>query len=443
MINASEGERRAGRLSAAHRIEALLDPGSFEPLGERGNDGVIAGSGAVNGRALYVYAKDFSVREGALGQAHAQKIARTQEMALAASAPIIGLFDSGGARAEEGIAALAGYGEILRLQVRAAGVIPQIALIMGPCIGADAFSAALADFLFMVEDASHLFVTGPAIIRTVAGEIVTAEELGGADAHAMKTGDCDRIYASDFEALLQMRRLFDFLPASSAHALPEWPSFDDAERRDASLDTLVPHDPRKPYDIKELILKTVDEGDFFELKESHAKNIVTGFSRVGGQTVAIVANQPMVLAGALDADAARKAARFIGFCGRFAVPIISFVDTPGFLPGVAQEHGGLARAGAGLAAAYGAARAPKISVVTRNVRGGAYALMGSKHLGCDVNFAWPSARIALKGGDAESSLPAAVGLGAIDEVIAPGATRRAIARALAALRGKARNGLAP
>jgi propionyl-CoA carboxylase beta chain len=447
-----EAQHARGKLTARERIELLLDPGSFEEFlsaehaadPSSPGDGVIAGRGAVNGRAVYVYAKDFTVRDGALNEAHAQKIARTQDMALSARAPIVGLIDSGGARLEAGVAALAGYGEIFQRHIRASGIIPQISLIMGPCAGADAFCPALTDFLFMVENTSHLFVAGPDIVRTITNEAIAADELGGARVHTAKTGLCDRAYANDFEALMQMRRLIDFLPASNTDGVPEWPSFDDVEREDPSLDTLIPENPLKAYDMKELIEKTVDEGDFFEIGEAHARNIVTGFGRIDGRTVGVVANQPLVLAGVLDADAARKAARFVRFCDCFGVPIVTFVDAPGFLPGLAQEHGGLVREVAKLIFAYGEARAPKVTLVTRNAFGGAYSVMGSKHLGRDVNFAanfaWPTARIALIGagaGEDDGASPhAAAARGYIDAVIEPRATRNRIARALAALRRK-------
>ena len=331
-------------------------------------------------------------------------------------------------------------GEIFQRHIRARGIIPQISLIMGPCAGADAFSPALTDFVFMVENAGHLFVAGPEIVRTVANEAVSAQELGGAQVHAAKTGLCDRAYANDFEALKQMRRLIDFLPASNADGPPEWPSFDDAARLDASLETLVPEDPLKTYDMKELIEKTVDEGDFFEIQEAHARGIVTGFGRIDGRAIGVVANQPMVLAGVIDADAARKAARFVRFCDRFGLPIVTFVDAPGFLPGLAQEHGGLAREVAELIFAYGSAQAPKVTIITRNAFGGAYVAMGSKHLGGGVNLAWPNAQIALTGAAAETSASphAAAAHGYIDEVIEPSATRAKIAQALAMLRRKRR-----
>jgi propionyl-CoA carboxylase beta chain len=458
---AAQHER--GKLTARERIELLLDQDSFEELDiasgtdpDPRGDGVVAGSGAVNGRAVYVYAKDFSVLAGSLSERHARKIAATQDLALANRAPIIGLFESGGARIDNGVAALAGYGEIFKRHVLASGVIPQISLIMGACAGADVFSPALTDFVFMVEATSHLFVTGPAIVRTVANEAVTAEELGGASVHAARTGVCDRAYANDFEALLQLRRLIDFLPASNTAGAPEWPSFDTIDPVDPSLDSLVPNDPDKPYDIKELIAKTVDEGDFFEIKEAHARNIITGFGRIDGLTVGVVANQPLVLAGVLDTDAARKAARFVRFCDCFAIPILTFVDAPGFLPGVAQEHGGLVKDGAKLAFAYGEATAPKVTIITRNALGGACAVMALRG---DTAFAWPTARIGLIGAKGAASFiaapdandPAAIakttqayedrflspaaaaGRGLIDAVIEPRATRQTIARALAGL----------
>jgi len=447
-----EAQHARGKLTAHERIELLLDPGSFEELAspDRG-DSVIAGRGAVSGRVVYVYAEDFTVADGALDAAQAQKIVRAQDQALAARAPIAGLFDSGGARLEAGVAALAGYGEIFQRHSRASGIIPQISLIMGPCAGAGAFRPALTDFTFMVENGSHLYVTGPEIVRTIANEAVSAEELGGARVHAAKTGLCDRAYANDFEALKQMRRLIDFLPACNASGVPEWPSFDDAERQDASLDTLIPDDPLKTYDMRELIKKVADEGDFFELGEACGRGIIAGFARIDGRTVGVIASQPMVLAGAIDAEAARKAARFVRFCGGFAVPIVTFVDAPGFLPGLAQEHGGLIREVADLIFAYGAARAPKVTLVTRNAFGGAYAVMGSKQLGRDVNstasFAWPTARIALVGVSAGENVGAspheAAARGYIDAVIEPRATRSTIARALAALRCKARGDIPP
>lgn len=441
-----EAQHRLGKLTARERIELLVDEGSFEEFDVGVDGSVITGRGAVSGRAVYVYAKDFTVLAGSLAAAHARKIVNVQDMALGDRAPIIGLFDSAGARVEDGLAALAGYGEIFQRHVRASGVIPQISLIMGPCAGGDAFSPALTDFLFMVENTSHFYVTGPEVVRTVAGAAVTTDELGGARVHAAKTGACDRAYASDFEALLQVRRLIDFLPASNSGDLPKWPSFDDVQRLDPSLDTLVPEDEHSPYDIRELILKTLDEADFFEIKEAHARNIVVGFGRIGGGPVGVVANQPMVLAGVIDCDAARKAMRFVRFCGRFAIPIVTFVDAPGFLPGLAEEHRDLAGQVAGLIFAYAEARAARVTLVTRNAFGTAYSVMDSQRLGHGgVSFAWPTARIALTGARAapgamaERSPYDAVAAGAIDEVIEPRSTRKEIARALAALRDKSSN----
>ena len=315
-------------------------------------DGVVTGWGTVNGRTVFTFAKDFTVFGGSLSETHAQKIIKIQDMAMRARAPIVGLFDAGGARIQEGVAALGGYGEVFKRNVIASGVIPQISVIMGPCAGGDVYSPAMTDFIFMVRDTSYMFVTGPDVVKTVTNEIVTAEELGGASVHATKSSIADGAYDNDVECLLQMRRLLDFLPANFSAGAPEWPSFDDAERTDPSLDTLIPDNPNKPYDIKELILKVLDEGDFFELSEAFARNIVIGLGRIAGRTVGVVANQPMVLAGVLDSDASRKAARFVRFCDAFNIPIVTFVDVPGFLPGTAQEYGGLIKHGAKLLFAY-------------------------------------------------------------------------------------------
>jgi propionyl-CoA carboxylase beta chain len=351
---------------------------------------------------------------------------------------------------------------VFKRNVIASGVIPQISVIMGPCAGGDVYSPAMTDFIFMVKDTSYMFVTGPDVVKTVTNEVVTAEELGGASVHATKSSIADGAYDNDVECLLQMRRLIDFLPASSAVEPPHWPSFDDIEREDKSLDTLIPDNPNKPYDIKELITKTVDEGDFFEISESFARNIVTGFGRIAGHTVGFVANQPMVLAGVLDSDASRKAARFVRFCDAFNIPIVTFVDVPGFLPGTDQEYGGLIKHGAKLLFAYSQCTVPLVTVITRKAFGGAYDVMASKHVGGDVNYAWPTAQIAVMGakGAVEIIFRADIGdagkiaartkeyedrflspfvaaeRGYIDEVIMPRATRKRIARALAMLRGK-------
>src|SRR5947199_2857161 len=348
-----DAQHARGKLTARERIELLMDHGSFEEFDmfvehrcddfgmakmKIPGDGVVTGWGTVNGRTVFVFAKDFTVFGGSLSETHAQKITKIQDMALRNRAPIIGLFDAGGARIQEGVAALGGYGEVFQRNVLSSGVIPQISVITGPCAGGDVYSPAMTDFIFMVRDTSYMFVTGPDVVKTVTNETVTAEELGGASDHTTKSLIADRAYDNDVEALLQMRRLIDFLPASNTDDVPEWPSFDDAQRLDKSLDTLIPDNPNKPYDIKELILKIADEADFFEIQEAHARNIVTGFGRVEGRTVGFVANQPMVLAGVLDADASRKAARFVRFCDCFNIPIVTFVDVPGFLPGTAHEY---------------------------------------------------------------------------------------------------------
>jgi propionyl-CoA carboxylase beta chain len=378
-------------------------------------------------------------------------------------APIIGLFDAGGARIQEGVAALGGYGEVFRRNVIASGVIPQISVIMGPCAGGDVYCPAMTDFIFMVRDTSYMFVTGPDVVKTVTNETVTAEELGGAKVHTTKSSVADGAFDNDVECLLQIRRLMDFLPLNNREGVPDIPSDDDPSRIDSSLDTLIPDNPNKPYDMKELILKVVDEGDFFEIQESFARNIVTGFARIEGRTVGLVANQPMVLAGVLDADASRKAARFVRFCDAFDIPIVTFVDVPGFLPGTAQEYGGLIKHGAKLLFAYSQCTVPLLTVITRKAFGGAYDVMASKHIGGDLNYAWPTAQIAVMGakgaveiifradiGDAEKiaartkeyedrfmSPFVAAERGYIDEVIMPHSTRRRLSRGLAMLRDKA------
>jgi propionyl-CoA carboxylase beta chain len=344
--------------------------------------------------------------------------------------------------------------------VLASGVIPQVSLIMGPCAGGAVYSPAMTDFIFMVKDSSYMFVTGPDVVKTVTNEVVTAEELGGASVHATKSSVADGAFENDVETLLQMRRLIDFLPSNCTSGVPEWPSLDDPDRIDHSLDTLIPDNPNKPYDIKELILKVVDEGDFFEISPTFAKNIVTGFGRIAGRSVGFVANQPMVLAGVLDSDASRKAARFVRFCDAFEIPIVTFVDVPGFLPGTAQEYGGLIKHGAKLLFAYSQATVPLVTVITRKAFGGAYDVMASKHVGADLNYAWPTAQIAVmgakgaveiifRGGDADTiaartkeyeerflSPFVAAERGYIDDVIMPHSTRKRIARALAMLRTK-------
>src|SRR5471032_2260384 len=369
-----------GKLTARERVELLLDPNSFEEFDmfvEHRNtdfdtdknrfpgDGVVTGWGTINGRMVYVFAKDFTVLGGSTSEWHAQKICKIQDMAMQNGAPCIGLFDSGGARIQEGVGSLAAYGEVFKRNVIASGVVPQISVIMGPCAGGDVYSPAMTDFIFMVRDTSYMFITGPDVVKTVTNEVVTAEELGGASVHATRSSIADGAFENDVETLLQMRRLIDFLPSNNTDGVPEWPSFDDIERVEDSLDTLIPDHPNKPYDMKELILKVVDEGDFFEISETFAKNIVTGFGRIAGRTVGFVANQPMVLAGVLDSDASRKAARFVRFCDAFNIPIVTFVDVPGFLPGTAQEYGGLIKHGAKLLFAFSQATVPLVTVITR------------------------------------------------------------------------------
>ena len=470
-------QHKRGKLTARERIDVLLDEGSFEEFGmfvehratdfrmaenRVAGDGVVTGWGTVNGRPVFVFAKDFTVFGGSLSEAHAEKIQKLQDMALKNGAPIIGLYDAGGARIQEGVAALGGYAEVFQRNVLASGVIPQISVIMGPCAGGDVYSPAMTDFIFMVRDSSYMFVTGPDVVKTVTNETVTLEQLGGASVHTIRSGVADGAYDNDVEALGEMRRLIDFLPASNRGAVPEIASSDLPDRIEPSLDRLIPDNANKPYDIRQLILKTVDAGDFFEIGAAHAGNIVIGFGRIEGRTVGFVANQPMVLAGVLDADASRKAARFVRFCDAFSIPLVTFVDVPGFLPGTAQEYGGLIKHGAKLLFAYAEATVPKVTVITRKAYGGAYDVMASKHLRGDVNYAWPTAQIAVMGargaveiiyrkeaGDPEKlaartkeyearfmSPFAAAERGYIDDVIMPHSTRRRVARALRLLRGK-------
>ncbi len=472
-----DAQHKRGKLTARERLRLLLDDDSFEEFDmyvehrcidfgmektKVPGDGVVTGWGTINGRVVYVLAKDFTVFGGSLSEAHANKMMKIQEMALRSRAPIIGLFDAGGARIQEGVAALGGYGEVFLRNVLASGVIPQISVIMGPCAGGDVYSPAMTDFIFMVKDTSYMFVTGPDVVKTVTKEEVTAEELGGASVHTTKSSIADGAYENDVEALLQMRRLMDFLPSSNLSGVPELPTRDPWDRLEPSLDTLIPDNATTPYDIKELIHKVVDEGDFFEVQETFARNIVIGFARMEGRTVGFVANQPMVLAGVLDSDASRKAARFVRFCDCFNIPIVTFVDVPGFLPGTDQEYGGLIKHGAKLLFAFTEATVPKVTVITRKAYGGAYDVMSSKHIRGDMNYAWPSAEIAVMGakgaaeilyrselGDPEAIKKrideyqarfanpfVAAERGYIDEVITPQGTRARICRALQMLRNK-------
>ncbi len=466
-----------GKLTARERIEILLDEGSFEEYDmfvahrctefgmeetKFSGDGVVTGWGTVNGRIIYVYSQDFTVFGGSLSETNAKKIIKIMEMAMKNGAPIIGLNDSGGARIQEGVASLGGYADIFQMNTLASGVVPQISMIMGPCAGGAVYSPAITDFIFMVRDSSYMFVTGPDVVKTVTNEIVTAEELGGAKTHTSKSSVADDAFDNDVEALSALRRFIDFLPLNNREKPPVQPFFGAIEREDLSLDTLIPDNPNKPYDIKELVYKIADEGDFFEIQPDYAKNIVTGFIRVEGSTVGVVANQPLVLAGVLDINASRKAARFVRFCDCFNIPILTLVDVPGFLPGTAQEYGGVIKHGAKLLFAYGEATVPKVTLITRKAYGGAYDVMASKHLRGDVNYAWPSAEIAVMGakgateilyrselGDADKIAErtkeyedrfanpfVAAEMGFIDDVIRPRNTRKRIAKAFASLRNK-------
>ncbi len=473
-INAQHAK---GKLTARERLEVLLDEGSFEEFdtyvthravdfGMAANriagDGVVTGWGTINGRQVYVFSQDFTVLGGSLSETHAGKICKIMDMAVRNGAPLIGLNDSGGARIQEGVASLAGYAEVFRRNAEASGVIPQISVIMGPCAGGAVYSPAMTDFIFMVRDSSYMFVTGPDVVKTVTNEIVSAEELGGARTHTQKSSVADGAFDNDIETLEAVRRLFDFLPLNNREKPPARPFFDDPARLEMRLDTLVPDHAAKPYDMKELVAALADEGDFLEIAADFAKNIFTGFIRLEGETVGVVANQPMVLAGCLDIDSSRKAARFVRFCDAFSIPLLTLVDVPGFLPGTAQEYGGVIKHGAKLLFAYSQATVPMVTLITRKAYGGAYDVMASKHIGADINYAWPTAEIAVMGakgaaeilyrselGDAEKIAArtkeyeerfanpfVAAERGFIDEVIMPHSSRKRIARAFAALRNK-------
>ncbi len=464
-----------GKLTARERLDVLLDEGSFEELDmfvehdcidfgmatqRVPGDGVVTGSGTVNGRLVFVFSQDFTVFGGSLSAAHAGKICKMIDMAIKVGAPVIGLADSGGARIQEGVASLGGYAEVFQRNVLASGVVPQLSLIMGPCAGGAVYSPAMTDFIFMVKHTSYMFVTGPDVVRTVTNEVVTQEALGGAATHTTRSGVADGAFDNDIDALLAMRDLIDFLPASNRSGVPERPSADDWDRIEPALDTLVPASANQPYDMHELIARVVDEGDFFEIQPDHGPNILCGFGRIEGRSVGFVANQPTVLAGVLDIDASKKAARFVRFCDAFDIPIVTFVDVPGFLPGTRQEHGGIIKHGAKLLFAYAEATVPKITVITRKAYGGAYDVMASKHLRGDLNYAWPTAEIAVMGArgaveiifrgkspeeiaertaeyEARFANPfVAASKGFIDEVIQPHSTRRRIALGLRKLRGK-------
>ncbi len=472
-----DAQHAKGKLTARERLEVLLDDGSFEEYdmykthrcSDFGmadtvipGDGVVTGWGTINGRPVYVFSQDFTVLGGSLSETHAEKICKVMDLAVQNGAPVIGLNDSGGARIQEGVASLGGYAEVFYRNVQASGVVPQISVIMGPCAGGAVYSPAMTDFIYMVKDSSYMFVTGPDVVKTVTNEIVTAEELGGASTHTRKSSVADGAFENDLEALLEIRRLFDFLPLSFREKPPVLPTSDDPERIEMALDTIVPENPNKPYDMSEVITKVADEGEFYEVQQAHAGNILCGFIRLNGSTVGVVANQPMVLAGCLDIDSSKKAGRFVRFCDAFNIPLLTLVDVPGFLPGVGQEYGGIIKHGAKLLFAYAEATVPKVTVITRKAYGGAYDVMASKHIRADVNYAWPSAQIAVMGAKGATEILyrselddpekiaqrtkdyedrfanpfIAAQRGFIDDVIMPHSTRRRVVRAFEALKTK-------
>jgi len=477
------GERRIaaqhgkGKLTARERLDVLLDGGSFEEvdmfvthratdfgMAETNipGDGVVTGWGTINGRLVYVFSQDFTVFGGSLSETHAQKICKIMDLAVQNGAPVIGLNDSGGARIQEGVAALGGYAEVFWRNVQASGAVPQISVIMGPTAGGAVYSPAMTDFIYMVKDTSFMYVTGPDVVKTVTSEVVTHEELGGAGTHTKISSVADAAFDNDIDALLEVRRLVDLLPLNANDKAPRVATNDSPDREEPSLDTVIPDSAAKPYDMREIVTKLADEGDFLEIQKDHAGNILTGFIRLNGQSVGVVANQPLVLAGCLDINSSKKAARFIRFCDCFNIPILTLVDVPGFLPGVAQEYGGIIKHGAKLLFAYAEATVPKVTVITRKAYGGAYDVMASKHIRADVNYAWPTAEIAVMGAkgateilyraelkdakkiakrtadyEARFANPfVAAERGFIDDVILPRNTRRRVIRAFATLVNK-------
>jgi len=470
-----------GKLTARERVELLLDPGTFVELDrfkthrctdfdmdkkKTPGDGVVTGYGNVEGRQVFVFSQDFTVFGGSLSGAFSEKVCKVMDLAMKTGCPVVGINDSGGARIQEGVVSLAGYGEIFLRNVLSSGVVPQISAIMGPCAGGAVYSPAMTDFIFMVENSSYMFITGPEVIRTVTHEEVTMQELGGAETHNGRSGVAHFSSSSERESLHAIRELLSFLPSNNMEDPPFRPTNDSADRRDEKLNTLIPDNPNKPYDIKELIKGIVDEQYFFEVQKDFARNIVVGFARVGGRPVGIVANQPAFLAGVLDIDASTKGGRFVRFCDCFNIPIITFVDVPGFLPGTSQEYGGIIRHGAKLLYAYCEATVPKICVITRKAYGGAYVVMSSKVLRGDVNLAYPTAEIAVMGPDGAVNIIfrnaldkakdpkaererlvneyrqtfatpfKAAELGYIDEIIMPADTRPHLIRALAMIQNK-------
>ncbi len=476
-----EAQHAKGKMTARERLEQLLDKGSFRELDrfvthritdfglgdkEFPGDSVVTGSGTIDGRQVYVFSQDFTVLGGSLGEAHAAKICKVMDLALKNGCPVIGLNDSGGARIQEGVLSLAGYSDIFLRNTLASGVVPQISVIMGPCAGGAVYSPALTDFIFMVKKTSHMFITGPDVVKAVTREEVSFDELGGAQPHATKSGVCHVVAEDETECLEQVRALVSYLPLNNLEDPPAQDTGDDPRRMEEALDRIVPADPRTPYDMKDVIRAIVDNGEFFEIHEQYAANIVVGFARLGGTSVGIVANQPAILAGVLDIKASIKGARFVRFCDAFNVPIVTFEDVPGFLPGVDQEHGGIIVHGAKLIHAYCEATVPKLTVITRKAYGGAYCVMSSKHIRGDYNVAWPGAEIAVMGPDgavniifrkeiAEAADPAArraelireyadkfanpyvaASRGYLDDVIEPKETRPRLIEALRALQNK-------
>ena len=472
-----DAQHSKGKLTARERIEVLLDSGSFEEydmykthrcvdfgMAEKQipGDGVVTGWGTINGRPVYLYSQDFTVFGGSLSETHAEKICKIMDLAMQNGVPVIGISDSGGARIQEGVASLAGYSEVFRRNAQASGAIPQISMIMGPSAGGAVYSPAMTDFIFMVKDTSYMFVTGPDVVKTVTNEIVSSEDLGGALTHTKKSSVADGAYENDIEALLDLRRFYSFLPLNAGASAPHQETSDSWDREDSSLDTLVPQNPNQPYDMREVVIKLADEGNFFEIQKEFAGNLLVGFIRINGETIGVVANQPLVLAGCLDINASRKGARFVRFCNAFSIPILTLEDVPGFLPGTAQEYGGIIKHGAKLLFAYAQATVPLVTVITRKAYGGAYCVMAPKHLGADVNYAWPSAQIAVMGAKGATEILHRADLGDddkiaqhtadyeerfanpfvaaqrgfVDEVINPRSTRRRIARSFELLKNK-------
>ena len=468
-----DNQHKKGRLTARERIELLVDPNSFveydsfiehrcHDFGMENEkiigDSVITGRGTVNGRSIFLFSQDFTVFGGSLSSVHAQKICKIMDQAMLVGAPVIGLNDSGGARIQEGVESLAGYAEIFQRNVLASGVVPQISLIMGPCAGGAVYSPALTDFTFMVKDSSYMFITGPDVVQSVTGEVVNQQELGGAEVHTKLSGCAHQSFENDIEALFELRNFINYLPLSNKDASPIRKSDDPADRLVLSLDQAVPLESSAAYDMKEIITAIVDEADFFEIMPNYAKNMIVGFARMSGRTVGIVANQPKVAAGCLDINSSVKGARFVRFCDAFNIPLITFVDVPGFLPGTQQEHTGIIRHGAKLLYAFAEATVPKITIITRKAYGGAYDVMSSKHLRGDINYAWPTAEIAVMGSQGAvriifkgkddiqkkemeyiskfaNPFPAAV-RGFVDDIIEPRLTRRKICQDLHMLESK-------